>query len=92
VSRKRDQLDEQLKALEARKKETERKADTRRKVIAGALALRQEEAERQREAEQERERDVPARDERCSLPPAPAPNCARSPSAIASCGIVTETG
>jgi hypothetical protein len=36
---KRDQIDAQLRALEARKKEAERKADTRRKVIAGALAL-----------------------------------------------------
>ena len=34
-----DQLDAQLKLLEARRKEAERKADTRRKVIAGALAL-----------------------------------------------------
>jgi hypothetical protein len=36
---KREQLDAQLKALEARNKQAERKADTRRKVIAGALAL-----------------------------------------------------
>jgi hypothetical protein len=36
---KRDQLDAQLKALEAKQKSAERKADTRRKVIAGALAL-----------------------------------------------------
>jgi hypothetical protein len=34
---KRDQLDAQLRALEARAKKTERKADTRRKVIFGAL-------------------------------------------------------
>lgn len=39
LRRKRDQLDAQLKALEARNKQAERKADTRRKVIAGALAL-----------------------------------------------------
>jgi len=39
LRRKRDQLDAQLKALEARSKQAERKADTRRKVIAGALAL-----------------------------------------------------
>jgi hypothetical protein len=39
LRQKRDQLDAQLKALEARKKLGERKADTRRKVIAGALAL-----------------------------------------------------
>ena len=36
---KREQIDAQLKALEARQKEGDRKADTRRKVIAGALAL-----------------------------------------------------
>ena len=36
---KREQLDAQLRALEARNKQAERKADTRRKVIAGALAL-----------------------------------------------------
>jgi hypothetical protein len=34
---KRDQLDAQLRALEARAKKTERKADTRRKIIFGAL-------------------------------------------------------
>ncbi|HEV7983414.1 MAG TPA: hypothetical protein VGP86_11005, partial [Xanthobacteraceae bacterium] len=34
---KRDQLDAQLRALEARAKQAERKADTRRKVIFGAL-------------------------------------------------------
>lgn len=39
LRRKRDQLDAQLRALEARNKQAERKADTRRKVIAGALAL-----------------------------------------------------
>jgi hypothetical protein len=36
---KREQLDAQLRALEARNKQAERKAVTRRKVIAGALAL-----------------------------------------------------
>jgi chromosome segregation ATPase len=36
---KREQLDAQLRALEARNKQAERRADTRRKVIAGALAL-----------------------------------------------------
>ena len=36
---RREQLDAQLRALEARNKQAERKADTRRKVIAGALAL-----------------------------------------------------
>ena len=41
---RRDQLDAQMRALEARKKEAERKADTRRKVIAGALALEHFEA------------------------------------------------
>jgi hypothetical protein len=35
---KRDQLDAQLRALQARAKQAERKADTRRKVIFGALA------------------------------------------------------
>ena len=49
LRQRRDQLDEQLKALEARKKETERKADTRRKVIAGALALEHFEANRDSE-------------------------------------------
>src|ERR1051325_8750951 len=39
LRQKRDQIDAQLKALEARNKQAERKADTRRKVIAGALAL-----------------------------------------------------
>jgi hypothetical protein len=39
LRKRRDQLDAQLKALEARNKQAERKADTRRKVIAGALAL-----------------------------------------------------
>ena len=39
LRQKRDQLDAQMKALEARRKLAERKADTRRKVIAGALAL-----------------------------------------------------
>ena len=46
---KRDQLDAQLRALEARNKEAERKADTRRKVIAGALALEHFEANRDSE-------------------------------------------
>src|SRR5580700_5365762 len=36
---RRDHIDAQLRALEAREKQAERKADTRRKVIAGALAL-----------------------------------------------------
>jgi hypothetical protein len=36
---RREQLDAQLRALEARNKQAERKADTWRKVIAGALAL-----------------------------------------------------
>jgi hypothetical protein len=36
---RREQLDAQLRALEARSKQAEPKADTRRKVIAGALAL-----------------------------------------------------
>lgn len=49
LRQRRDQLDEQLKALEARRKETERKADTRRKVIAGALALEHFEANRDSE-------------------------------------------
>jgi hypothetical protein len=35
---KRDQLDAQLRALDARNKKAERKADTRRKVIFGAIA------------------------------------------------------
>lgn len=39
LRQKREQLDAQLRALEARSKQAERKADTRRKVIAGALAL-----------------------------------------------------
>jgi hypothetical protein len=38
LRRKREQLDAQLKALEARKSAAERKADTRRKIIFGALA------------------------------------------------------
>jgi len=49
LRRKRDQLDAQMKALEARNKQTERKADTRRKVIAGALALEHFEANRDSE-------------------------------------------
>ena len=39
LQKKRDELSAQIKALEARQKETDRKADTRREVIAGALAL-----------------------------------------------------
>jgi hypothetical protein len=39
LRKKREQLDNQLKALEAREQQALRKADTRRKVIAGALAL-----------------------------------------------------
>ncbi len=46
---KRDQIDAQVKALEAKTKEAERKADTRRKVIAGALAL--EHYEKNRDSE-----------------------------------------
>ena len=46
---RRDQLDAQLRNLEARRKEAERKADTRRKVIAGALALEHFEANRDSE-------------------------------------------
>ena len=34
LRRKREQIDAQLKAIEARNKQAERKADTRRKVIA----------------------------------------------------------
>jgi hypothetical protein len=49
LRRKRDQLDAQLRALEARNKQAERKADTRRKVIAGALAL--EHLEKNRDSE-----------------------------------------
>jgi hypothetical protein len=49
LKRRRDQLDAQLRALEARKKQTERKADTRRKVIAGALAMEHFEANRDSE-------------------------------------------
>jgi hypothetical protein len=49
LRQKRDQLDAQLKALEARNKLDERKADTRRKVIAGALAL--EHFEKNRDSE-----------------------------------------
>src|ERR1700724_1351341 len=49
LRQKRDQLDAQLKALEARNKQAERKADTRRKVIAGALAL--EHFEKNRDSE-----------------------------------------
>ncbi len=37
--KKKEQIAEQLKQLNARDKDSERKADTRRKVIAGALAL-----------------------------------------------------
>jgi hypothetical protein len=49
LRRRRDQLDAQLKALDARAKQAERKADTRRKVIAGALAL--EHFEKNRDSE-----------------------------------------
>ena len=49
LRRKREQLDAQMKALEARTKQAERKADTRRKVIAGALALEHFEANRDSE-------------------------------------------
>src|SRR3954451_25002691 len=49
LRQKRDQIDAQLKALEARNKQAERKADTRRKVIAGALAL--EHFEKNRDSE-----------------------------------------
>jgi hypothetical protein len=38
LRQKREQLDAQLRALEARNKQAEHKADTRRKVIFGALA------------------------------------------------------
>jgi hypothetical protein len=46
---RRDQIDAQLRALEAREKQAQRKADTRRKVIAGALALEHFEANRDSE-------------------------------------------
>jgi hypothetical protein len=36
---RQEEINNQLKQLKAREKETQRKADTRRKVIAGALAL-----------------------------------------------------
>src|ERR1700688_544091 len=49
LRRKRDQLDAQMRALDARNKQAERKADTRRKVIAGALALEHFEANRDSE-------------------------------------------
>ena len=39
LRQKQAQIAAQLKAAEAREKETARKADTRRKVIAGALAV-----------------------------------------------------
>lgn len=39
LRQKKAQLEAQLKAAEARERETSRKEDTRRKVIAGALAL-----------------------------------------------------
>jgi chromosome segregation ATPase len=42
LRQKREQLDAQLRALEARNKQAERKADTRRKVIAGALGTLRE--------------------------------------------------
>jgi hypothetical protein len=37
--KKAEQLQNQIKTLDARKKDTDRKRDTRRKIIAGALAL-----------------------------------------------------
>jgi hypothetical protein len=49
LRQRRDQIDAQLRAIEARNKQAERKADTRRKVIAGALAL--EHFERNRDSE-----------------------------------------
>ena len=49
LRQKRDQLDAQLRALEAREKQAQRKADTRRKVIAGALALEHFDANRDSE-------------------------------------------
>ena len=49
LRQRRDQIDAQLRALEARNKQAERKADTRRKVIAGALAL--EHFEKNRDSE-----------------------------------------
>lgn len=49
LRQKRDQIDAQLRLLEARRKAAERKADTRRKVIAGALALEHFEANRDSE-------------------------------------------
>jgi hypothetical protein len=49
LRRKREQLDAQMKALEARRNQAERKADTRRKVIAGALAMEHFEANRDSE-------------------------------------------
>jgi hypothetical protein len=49
LRKKRDQLDAQMKLLDARRKQSERKADTRRKVIAGALALEHFEANRESE-------------------------------------------
>jgi hypothetical protein len=49
LRQKREQLDAQLRGLEARNKQAERKADTRRKVIAGALAL--EHYEKNRDSE-----------------------------------------
>lgn len=49
LRKRRDQLDAQLRALEARQKEANRKADTRRKVIAGALAMEHFEANRDSE-------------------------------------------
>jgi hypothetical protein len=39
LRKQREQIDAQLRDLEARQKEADRKADTRRKVIAGALAI-----------------------------------------------------
>ncbi len=44
LRKQREQIDAQLRDLEARQKEADRKADTRRKVIAGALAIEHMEA------------------------------------------------
>jgi hypothetical protein len=49
LRQKREQLDAQLKALEARQKQAHRKADTRRKVIVGALSF--EHFEKNRDSE-----------------------------------------
>lgn len=39
LKKRRDQLNERIKRMEAREREKQRKQDTRRKIIAGALAL-----------------------------------------------------